>query len=207
MARRMLTIDEIRLGLSNSCVVDIGLVDDTTLIKDKIAAGKNGLYLFRTSSRAYLCLITFSINNDLVSGMCYSGTSAQVLTYNFMTSYATTKFLDIYYGTVMNRTPLVTSNVTSINTNLGGTPIYGTENDTLHIRGTFTPTGTIAAGSKLFSTGQPLSARMTHGSAINTGTAGSETFVGISIQTNGDVYCLGALNSGVIYNIAVTATL
>ena len=96
---------------------------------------------------------------------------------------------------------------TSINADLGGVPVCGTENSTLHIKGTFTPTATIASGSKLFSTGVSLGAKMTHGSAINSGTAGSETFVGISIQTNGDVYCLGALTSGVTYNIAVTATM
>lgn len=96
---------------------------------------------------------------------------------------------------------------TNITTGLGGVPVVGIENSTLHIKGTFTPTATIAAGTKLFSTSQTLGARMTHGSAINSGTAGSETFVGISIQTNGDVYCLGALTSGVTYNIAVTATL
>lgn len=104
-------------------------------------------------------------------------------------------------------TPIVYSPCTNVNSKLLGSLSNGIENSTLHISGTFTPTATIAAGTKLFSTGETLSARMTDGSAINSGTAGSETFVGISIQTNGDVYCLGALTAGVTYSIAVTATL
>lgn len=148
---------------------------------------------------------TFILDND--DHYVYS----DVVAYNVDTEMTMRQILDgesgekLYY--VLDAIePNPFTDVTAKHASLGGTPQFKTVTDTLHIRGTFTPTGNIASGSKLFST-RAITARMTHGSAINSGTAGAEAFVGISIQTNGDVYCLGALTGGVAYSIAVTATL
>lgn len=154
---------------------------------------------FRVMGNTYFGLVKYSsvVTASCVSdgGIRYVYTGSPNATFNNIISKQTYALEVIF------------TSVTSINTSLGGTPTYGIENSTLHIRGSFTPTSNIASGSKLFSTGQSLNTKMTDDSAINTGSTGAETFVGISIQTNGDVYCLGALTSGVTYNIAVATTI
>lgn len=185
---------------------DLGTVSNATLVKDKIATGESGAYKFwsATGNDARFVVILFNNDNTAIGGYLFIYNHQTYLFSNL--SFNTATFGD-FGQTLAIRVPISFANVTDINANLGGTPQYGVENSTLHIKGTFTPSSTIAAGTKLFSTNQTLDARMTHGSAINAGSTGSESFVGISIQTNGDVYCLGALTSGVVYSIAVTASM
>ena len=183
---------------------EIGNVATADLMSSKITARQSGIYHYYDTSlsRSSMLILNFSSDGTTISGINVSA--------HYVDYFQAITFVGATFSAVTNlqlsAAPITFSNVTSINSNLGGTPLYGVENSTLHIKGAFTPTATIAAGTKLFSTGQTLGVKMTHGSAINSGTAGSETFVGISIQTNGDVYCLGALTSGVTYSIAVTAT-
>jgi hypothetical protein len=194
---------------SKFVVKELGTVQLSDLLSAYIPASTkyNGLYHFNYGSGEQgFMFITFSVDLSSIRATAVIPSSpGQIITSS--QPYSSAIFQNLIYGTYLSNTDAYFSDVESINANLGGTPQKARENSTLHIRGTFTPTATIAAGTKLFATGQTLSAKMTHGSAINTGSTGSETFVGISIQTNGDVYCLGALTAGVTYNIAVTATI
>ena len=221
MARRMLTISEMYnklkgyfadktntgvetiagdLKIHSIITADFGQCNNLLIRSKCIDTSSYYACSFKVMGSTYFGLVKYSGGPVVAScvsdsGIRYTYTGSPNSTFNDIISMQTYIL------------PITFTSVTSINTSLGGTPAYGIENSTLHIEGTFTPTATIAAGSKLFATGFTLGYRITHGSAINSGAAGSETFVGISIQRNGDVYCLGALTSGIEYSIAVTATL
>jgi hypothetical protein len=197
-------------SLNGNSILDvkaIGPVAGTDLVSSKINAQEDGIYnaIVGANHITILMLFTSASTADYI---IYSPQQVYKVLYGNTSTFSTMTFNDIIStASAISSASIAFFNTTDVNAKLGGTPVRAVENSTLHIKGTFTPTATIAAGTKLFSTGQTLSARMTHGSAINSGTAGAETFVGISIQTNGDVYCLGALTAGITYNIAVTATL
>ena len=186
-------------------IKDLGNVTSADLIANYVIAGESGIYKFyeTTLSRSSIVTINFNNANTSISGFCVD---EGYLHYFNDVMYFSATFYSLR-DSLISLMPIFFFDASSVASQLNGTVQYGIENSTLHIHGAFTPTETIAAGTKLFSTEQTLGAKMTHGSAINTGTTGAETFVGISIQTNGDVYCLGALTSGVAYNIAVTATM
>lgn len=193
---------------SKFVVKELGTVQLTDLLSAFIPASTkyNGLYHANYGSSQLFFITSFSNDLAFVNTIAFVPDSIGKQIYNSKLFSAAT-FTDVANGNYLSSADIFFYDATGTNANLGGLPKYGKENSTLHIRGTFTPTATIAAGTKLFATGQTLGAKMTHGSAINTGSTGAETFVGISIQTNGDVYCLGALTAGVTYSIAVTATI
>ena len=194
-------------GTSKIVFKELGAITDNDYVSAKIVAGENGVYEYVSTTPANppkMLDIVFNSNNSSITGLNIYGSGRIYAFFNLPFESTTFEQLNSWE---INNVPVTFSNVTDINANLGGTPTFGTENSTLHIRGTFTPTANIPEGNKLFATGRAITARMTHGSAINAGSTGSESLVGISIQTNGDVYNLGALTAGVTYSIAVTATM
>ena len=218
--RRMFTFAEMYQGLK-SWFVDKTNIEPSLPIIKKITSAQAANILLSDVVQNYGGVIyvadSLTANENSALFLISKGSSSYSVTMlknqgrelPFLSSFPVqgNAYLSLYLANTSGQMVIKFNNVTNIATGLGGVPVYGIENSTLHIKGTFTPTQNIAAGTKLFSTSQTLTARMTHSSAINSGAAGAETFVGISIQTNGDVYCLGALTSGVAYNIAVTATL
>lgn len=181
-------------------IKELGVVSSSSLISSK-GITSSGIYSYSIDSRDYVSII--SIIEDSLT--CVTFKYGDIY-YRSNTTFSTSTFLNLYNAQYYRKV-IDFYSVASLNSNISGTIQFGQENSTLHIKGLFSiQNATIPAGTKLFTAAQ-IDYIMTHGSAINSGTAGNETFVGLSIQTNGDVYNLAPLILGTTYRIAVTATM